>query len=89
MSFARLLSKDAGVGDKAGAKGGDDVKESPDAEAGLHDAAKRMLEHIKAGDHEGLSGALADWHELRGASGPNASAKPEDSKPFGAFGDDE
>lgn len=80
MSFARLLSKDAGVGEPA--EGGSNVDESPDAEAGLHDAAKRMLEHAKAGDHVGFSGALADWHELRGASGPAASAKPEDAEPF-------
>lgn len=86
MSFARLLSKDAGVGEPA--SGGDNVKESPDAQAGLHDAAKRMLSTAAANDHEGFSAAMADWHELRGASGPNASAKSEDSTPEGAFGED-
>jgi hypothetical protein len=78
MSFARLLSKDAGVGEPSG-RDGTDVKEKPDAEAGLHDAAKRMLEHVKAGDHVGLHDALKDWMELHGESGPDASAKPEDA----------
>ena len=86
MSFARLLSKDAGVGEPS--SGGSNVDEKPDAQAGLHDAAKRMLETAKANDHEGFSAALADWHDLRGASGPNASAKSEDATPEGAFGDD-
>jgi hypothetical protein len=85
MSFARLLSKDAGVGSPDA--GGDNVEKAPDAQAGLHDAAKRMLDTVKANDHEGFSAALADWHELRGASGPNASAKSEDAKPEGAFGE--
>lgn len=84
MSFAKLLG-----GVKAPAAGSE-VDEAPAAkpDEALHDAAHRMIKAMHAGDAPGFSGALADWHELRGASGPNASAKSEDAKPEGAFGDD-
>lgn len=85
MSFAKLLSKDAGVGEPA--DGGSNVADDADSpKAGMHDAAKRMMAAMKSDDHEGFSGALEDWHDLRGPSGPAASAKSEDAKPYGAFG---
>ncbi len=88
MSFARLLSKDAGVGEPD--SGGDNVDSSPASSraAGKHDAAARMVKAIHASDHQGFSGALEDWHELNGTTGPVASAKSEDATPDGAFGED-
>jgi len=83
MSFAKLLG-----GVKAPETGSDVKDDADSAEAGKHDAAKRMIKALHAGDHEGFSGALEDWHELRGPSGPAASAKSEDATPFGAFGED-
>lgn len=77
MSFAKLLG-----GVKAPEVGSDVKDDAASPEAGKHAAAKRMIDAFHAGDHEGLSGALEDWHELRGPSGPAASAKPEDAEPF-------
>ncbi len=76
MSFAKLLSGSPGVDVP---EEGSDVKDDA-ATMGKHHAAKRMIEAMHAGDHEGLSGAMEDWHELHGESGPAASAKPEDSE---------
>lgn len=89
MSFAKLLSKDAGIGNPEGDREDEsEVEHNPASTraAGKHDAAKRMIQAMHASDHEGFSGAMEDWHELHGASGAAADAKPEESTPFGSFG---
>jgi hypothetical protein len=92
MSFAHLLRKSGDKGkydpDDEGAhdEGNDDtglhrVKDDSVKKA-KHAVARKMIDAMKEGDHEALSGSLEDWHELHGASGAQAAQDPEDTRTF-------
>jgi hypothetical protein len=90
MSFAHLLRNNSEKGkyspDGADAHDENDtesmqrIKGDADLKAGKHEASHRMIQAMKEGDHEALSGALEDWHELHGPNGAEAAKDPEDTR---------
>jgi len=80
--FSFLLGKNPN--EEANLSKGDDTEmpKKKDFRAdGKHVAAKAMIDAHKAGDHEGLSAALEDWHALHEESGPDADFDPENTEP--------
>ena len=92
MSFAHLLRKSGDQGkyspdgadahDAGGDTGEQRVKgdEDLDVKVGKHQAAHAMVQAMKEGDHEALSGALEDWHALHAGTGAEAAKRPEDTR---------
>lgn len=69
MSFAKLLSSDAGVGSRDNGGSNADEKPASTRAEGLKDAARRLVDAVHAKDHEGVSAALSDYHEIREHAG--------------------
>ncbi len=91
MSFAHLLRNNSEKGkyspDGTDAHDQDDTEseqrvkgdDDNDVKAGKYHAAHAIIQAIKEGDHEALSGSMEDWHQLHSGTGPEASKYPDDT----------